>query len=269
LADETGATTMDVVPPNPFAASAVWDDGRAEISLYETIGTKYGIVRAYETRVVVVKEDLLRAEMVKSNAGPLVGRTLESFKLLIEHDIPSGTYVYHQSAVVHVERATLRPLALTMNSIESCGLASVSVRVYGNRLRHRGHSYWEGESDRDTTLAWPSGASFYDALPLWVRGLWLERADSTRVHLLPGQVSNHVRVPAIEPAEITVEPASPDTTLISVRHAAGEDRFWIGTSPERPLLRWEKADGSVLVLRKRIRLAYWEHTKPGDERLLE
>jgi hypothetical protein len=256
-----------------FAASPVWDDGRAEISVYDTRGTKYGIERRYETRILVVKEDVVSGTLEKSSAGP-TAETGEAFKLIVEHDIPTGTYTYHQSVVVHASRHRLVPMSLAMNSIESCGLASVRIRPEPRGLRFRGSSYWEGESHLDTTIVGSDDRTiaseivFYDALPLWVRGAPVEWSDSIGVELLPTQLENRARVPVLRRASIERSAAGGDTLVVTVRHAAGEDRFWIGNVPERPLLRWVKADGSELVLRKRVRLDYWNHTKPGDERLL-
>ena len=51
-------------PPNPFAADALWDDGRAEIDAYEATIKRYGILRSLTVYIVVVKEDLSKTQLV-------------------------------------------------------------------------------------------------------------------------------------------------------------------------------------------------------------
>src|SRR5438552_2963919 len=67
-------------PENIFA-SPLWDDGKAEFSVYSGVTNRYGQERATDAHLVVVKEDLLRQSLVKSDAGPLPGRTVTAIKL--------------------------------------------------------------------------------------------------------------------------------------------------------------------------------------------
>src|SRR5437879_1214370 len=123
LAGAPGAPTSSPpsAPENIFA-SPLWDDGKAEFSVYSGVTNRYGQERATDAHLVVVKEDLLRQSLVKSDAGPLPGRTVTAIKLNFIADFPTGTYTYHQMATVMFERATFDVLKETMSHTEGCGI---------------------------------------------------------------------------------------------------------------------------------------------------
>ena len=131
---------------NPFV-DRLWDDGRAEYSIYTGVTSRYGQPRATEARMVVVKEDLLRASLVKSDSGPIPGRTVVAIKLNFSADFRTGTYTYHQAATVMFDRERLSPLKEVMAHHELCGITFVRVAPEHGRLVHRASSYWEGEAD--------------------------------------------------------------------------------------------------------------------------
>ena len=265
------------LPVSPaFALDPGWDDGKAELVLYATTGEKYGSPRRYESRIILVKEDFVKGTLVKSDAGPVPGRTFEVLKMNYLYDIPTGTYTYHQMVSVYFDRKTYQPVKLAMSSMESCGLTFVEAKPKGVTLSHVSHSYWDQEGDRALTLPWGPDAVFYDALPVWLRALDLTTPATYRVRLLPTQLSSHVSNTALVPAEIEVlgHTGAPSETSrggleVVLRAQGKEDHFMFHPGPGHVLLVWEKADGTTLTLRKNVRLAYWDKHAPGDEKLLE
>lgn len=262
--------------PLEFSHHAMWDNGKAEFTIYSTTGPKYGVARTYESRIIVVKEDMVANELVKSDSGAVAGRTFPVLKMNYLQDIPTGTYTYHQMVSVFFDRETFRPVKLAMGSMESCGLTYVVLKPSGTSLEHVSHSYWQGEGDRKETIPWGDDAIFYDALPVWLRGLDMLTPMTYRVRLLPSQLSNRVRERALVPATIVVAGRESSPSLssrggirIDVRYEGKEDRFWFHPGPGHVLMRWEKADGTVLTMRKTLWLAYWEKHNPGDEALLQ
>jgi hypothetical protein len=259
-----------------FSRHPMWDGGKAEVSLYQTTGEKEGAPRVYETRIVVVKEDFLKGSLVKSDRGPVPGATFEVLKMNYLHDIPTGTYTHHQMVSVFFDRNTFRPIKLAMASMEACGVSFVTAKPHGRTLEHVSHSYWDGEGDRTRTIPWGESSVFYDALPVWLRGLDLATPAAYDIQLLPSQLSSHVRNVAPVPARVVVtgREGAPSMTSrggfhVEVSFSGKVDRLWFHPGPEHVLMVWEKSDGSVLTLKKNVWLAYWEKTRPGDEKLLE
>jgi len=76
--------------------------------------------------------------------------------------------------------------------------------------------------------------------------------------------------PAFAPATIRVLPAAADGSIrMEVSHAGGVHRFTFQKAAPHVLALWTRPDGSSLKLRKSLRLDYWNHHSPGDEKLLE
>ena len=71
---------------------------RAELSTYVGTSTRYGQRRPTTARIIPVKEDLVRATLVKSDQGPVPGTTVEVLKRVVVADFPTGTNAYHQVA---------------------------------------------------------------------------------------------------------------------------------------------------------------------------
>jgi hypothetical protein len=257
-----------------FAQSAVWDDGQAEFSVYDGVGKFEGRERNFEAKIIVVKEDFVRDLLVKSDEGPVPGETFTVLKMNYLHDVPTGIYAFHQMVSVFFERESLRPVKLAMSSTEGCGISYLVAKLKGDVLEHVSHSYWDNEADRNLEIPWPEEAVFYDSLPLWLRGLDLGRPARYVISLLPSQISSRVGNPGVIPATIDIagRPASGGTDkqalAVELNMGGKVDRLWFRADAPRVLTRWEKSNGTTLVLRKTMRLSYWENTAPEDAQLL-
>jgi hypothetical protein len=289
------AAVAGAAPPRPdpldptdpaWAVAPLWDDGKAEFSTYAGTTERYGQIHPTTARIIVVKEDLVRATLVKSDSGPVPGKTVEALKQIIVADFPTGTYTYHQTAALFFARGTLEFLKEAMSHTESCGITFVMLRAEGDRLTHEAHSYWDGEADRRVTVAWPKPDRprvVWDALPLWLRSL--PRGDGRggpmAVWLLPSQISGRSPLASTRPVAATVRlaPGGAERVRVAageipsfrytVESPAGRDTFWLAAVAPHPLIRLATAAGRRLELLKTQRLDYWNHHGVGDERLLE
>lgn len=269
-----------------WSRDAIWDDGKAEFASYVGTTERYGQSRPTTARIILVKEDLVRSTLVKSDAGPVPGRTVEALKQIVVADFPTGTYAYHQTASLFLDRATLDLLKEAMSHTESCGITFVTIGLERGRLMHEAHSYWDGEADRRVPVVWPVPERphvLWDALPVWLRSLPrpVVGAGAISVWLLPSQVSGRSPLSATRPAAATIrlKPGGPETVRVPfgdvpalryvVESPAGRDTFWIAAASPHALVRLATAAGRRLELRKLQRLDYWNHHAVGDERLLD
>jgi hypothetical protein len=270
----------DAGPP-AYGANALWDDGKAELSQYDGVTQRYGEPRPTRARIVIVKEDVLRDTWVKSEQGPIPGKTLEVLKVVFVAEFPTGSYFYRQAATTFLERRSLEMVKESMSHFDGCGITYVRVGPKGGRAVHEAHSYWEGEADREVDLAWPAGDAphvFWDALPLWLRGRMGGEKES-KVLLLPSQVGGRSPIENTRPVEATIRwsdagelevPAGRfRARLAQVESPAGTDRFWFEAAMPHVLLKLETAAGRSLELRKTQRLDYWKRHAVGDEKLIE
>ncbi len=276
-----GAAPGSGVRPEEVGSDPLWDDGKAEISIYGGTTPRYGTDRPTSARIVVVKEDLLRDALVKSDAGPIPGRTREVLKLVFVAEFPTGSYFYRQAATTFLARPGLEVLKENMSHFDNCGVTYVRVGPKNGRLTHEAHSYWEGEADREVPISWPGAMhTHWDALPLWLRQWAGEAAPpELKVWLLPGQIMGRSPIENTRPVQAIVRvtdggmlevPAGRFASRkIAVTTPAGTDLFWFDRRSPHVLLRLETAAGSRLALQKTVRLDYWNHKAPEDARLLQ
>jgi hypothetical protein len=274
------------VAAEAFGQDPLWDDGKAEFSTYTGTTERYGKPRPTRASIIVVKEDLVRATLVKSDPGPVPGRTLEALKLNFIADFPTGTYSYHQMATLFFDRTSLVVLKESMSSTEGCGITFVRLgpaRGGAGTFEQQAHSYWDGEADRATPIRWTADRRprlFWDALPVSLRTLVARRgAYEVAVWLLPSQVDGRSPIASARPVEarvrvsdggtIVVPAGSFETRLAEVTSPSGTDRFWFERRFPHTLVQLESAAGRRLLLARTQRIDYWNHRDPGDEKLVE
>ena len=274
------ASTPGVSGPENIFMSPAWDDGRAEFSVYSGVTNRYGQDRPTTAHFVIVKEDLLKDSLVKSEAGPIPGRTVTVIKFNFIADFPTGTYTYHQMATVMFDRRDTDVLKETVSHTEACGITFVRVGPKHGALVHEAHSYWDGEADREVTVTWPAGPhTFADGLPVWLRQ-WVHDGAPTelRVTLMPGQVDGRSPIANTHPiaahivrsegGRLRVPAGTFSTRRFRVSTPAGTDTLWFDAHAPYVLVRLATAKGRRLELKKTLRLDYWKHNMNGDEALV-
>lgn len=250
-----------------FGRAALWNDGRAEVSLYEATDVKYGLSRDSRSVLIVVAEDLLADRLVKPDDPARGARTLRVLKLNHVRSIPTGFYVYQQMLSVFAGADRLEPLKLTMTSHEWCGNSFVEWRADRATLAIR--SYFEAPGDVDVPLL-PGGAVFYDALPLALRGIDFEATRAGTLRVIDSVFTSKPVSPSVEDARLEVERPAQAPGVYRVRLSRGQrrDTFEFEKAFPHRLARWDRSDGGALRLERSLRSRYWEKTAPGDERLL-
>jgi hypothetical protein len=253
----------------PFSADLLrdrlWDDGRAEYDVYAGSELREGAVQPARVVHIVVKEPFdLRARVKSERQG-----AIDVLKMNQVIDVQTGVYAYHQMQSTFWERATGSVVKLSLSSNDSCGNAFKEGWIDGRSLRLAFHTYWDGEADGERRQPFPAGGLFADELPWKLRCLRRFEPAEYRVRLFPSIIGSKVGAPAFADATIRVLPAEAGTIPIEVSRAGAVDRFAFDAAPPHVLRSWRRADGGSLELRKSMRLDYWNHGSPGDEKLLE
>lgn len=249
-----------------FGLAPLWNDGNAEVSVYDARDVKDGLPRSSKAVLIVVAEDLRPDTLVKSDR-PEGAKTVRVLKLNHVRSIPTGVYVYQQMLSVFLGAEGLDPVKLTVTSHEWCGNTFVEWRQDHPSLAIR--TYFETPADVDVALV-PGDAVFYDALPLKLRGLDFERTRSGTLRIVESVFSSHPTPPATVPARLTVARVAGPAPLYRVTLQRDEKRDTLDFETAFPhrLVQWERSDGGSLRLTHSRRFEYWEKNAPGDERLL-
>jgi hypothetical protein len=264
--------------PESFAASPLWDDGRAEIDAYEATVRRYGELRRLTAYLIVVKEDFSKTQLVKADPGHDPQDLLPVLKLNHVINYQTGIYSYHQMASAFFDRGSMELVKLSLTSNEWCG------NTYKEYARRDGggtlhvHTYWDGQSEASYPI--PAGADvvFQDALPLYIRSLPQAPGTARALRLVPSQIDSRGAKPEIRPAtlkaaaEERVQTPAGEFRALRWELHAGEgppEIFWTSRDHPYVLVAWDRPDGSGYRLKWTQRLAYWTLNRPGDEKFLE
>lgn len=250
-----------------FGRAPLWNDGNAEVSVYDARDVKYGAPRASRAILIVVAEDLLQDRLVKADRPSAEPSTRRVLKLNHVRSIQTGVYAYQQMLSVYAGADRLEPVKLTVTSHEWCGNSFVEWRSDRASLAIR--SYFETPGDTDVPLS-ADGAVFYDALPLALRGLDFERTGPGTLRVIDTVFTSRPTAPAVEAAHLEVtRPRGAAVFRVLLRRGERADTFEFEPAFPHRLVRWDRSDGGSMRLTDSRRFRYWEKNAPGDERLLQ
>ena len=250
-----------------WARDPLWDDGLAEVALYDAQRPQYGRLESYQALFVVVKEEFGRPLYVKAGP-PYEGKDLfPVLKLNAVHSYQAPNYPYHFLVSVFVRRDDPAHLVkLTMGSQEWCGNTFKEVTTWGRTPQLVLHSYFDGEGDATRPLDLRPGDLLEDQLPLALRSLAFQPGLSFQRRLLPSLMSNNMRRP-IQMVEATIEVAGEEAVRTGVGRLPSwkvqvhwdqmRQTWWFEKAAPHTLLKMESSDGRTWSLRSRLRKPYW------------
>lgn len=262
-----------------------WGDGQAELAGYTLVQPRYGELREGTAVHITVTEDFTREQRVKTDGGhedeyPVV-------KLNAVRDFQTGIYDYNvlTSVFVPLDGSLPRgqPTKLSFSSQEWCGHTYDQLIVDPGAAQWTGHSYFDGEADRQQRLSIPEEAVFADAIPLVGRGLaghflapgetrevpWLRPVLEHRFQHTALELTTAVLVRSEGTRERTVPAGSFEVYELTATLADGSATTWSfeAAHPHR-LVHWEASNGEEGALTGSFRDPYWKHHANGDEAAL-
>jgi hypothetical protein len=146
------------------------------------------------------------------------------------------------------------------------------------------HSYFDGEADRQDSLALPRDGVFEDALPILLRGWqgeYLKAGESRSVPFLPSLLASRLAHRPLAWGRATVQRSTATETLATpagrfevVTWTVAVDggrttTFAFEAQPPFRLVKRASDSGEELLLLGSTRLAYWKLNSPGGERYLK
>lgn len=252
-----------------------WHDGKAEMSSYDAVISRYDAPREAEVVLVTVTEPMDRRTWVKDDEVRGDDR-VEVLKLNASLKFQTGIYPYSILTSVFMPVDAWRPerfepVKITMSAQEWCGHVFHAIWPGADGFAERRMSYFAQEGDRDEVVAAP-GALYEDALFVQLRELdgpfhggrdW----RGTLVPSLWGSRRGHF---AARPTPATITRSALEGEAIRQTRfdlVAGDHRasFVVEAEAPRRILQWTTSEGDRATIRKTARLPYWELNHPGDE----
>jgi hypothetical protein len=201
---ETGAAPLTI--DASWFASDHWNDGAADVSVFEGRVKRYGAWHAAEVRDFVVREFLDPWDLTKRDAERRGLVPVLKANRLTWFD--TGPYEYRLMSSLFFERGTARLVKAVGSSQEACGLTTQRWDRRQGVLAF--DSYWEGEGRSTLRAGRTEGSVFQDELP-YVAGRLREGA---RVRVLPSLVANSLRAWKEPPLELVVRRVEGETRLV-------------------------------------------------------
>ena len=262
---------------------AHWGDGKAEVSSYRIVQSRYGEQREAYGVLVFVTEDINRKTFIKVESPTPVEDRIYTMKL--NNVLKFNTGIYDYSVMTSIFSAVdgsgggdpFELKKLTMSSQEWCGHVFEEVKVFGGELKGDLNSYFEREGRREYALDIPdSGFESEDNLLIRIRelrGPFMEPGEHRQISLMPSlwqlRASHQKRnlVPAtltrgsVEGGEgIAVGGGERLPAILWEWKLEGGRRksVWVEEAYPHRILVWQDSDGNSGHLVKTLRLPYWE-----------
>lgn len=282
LAIAAAALAAGPVPAASPAFWKAWGDGKAELSGYTVVTSRYGAPRNGQAVLIFVTEPMDRRNWIKDDAGDVpAAERVNVMKLNSILKFQTGIYPYSvmTSVFAPVDPVTperFAPAKVTMSAQEWCGHVYQRLlpgpQAFASELR----SYFHADGDRDDTMNTPTGTLYEDALLIQLRELDgpFAGGKSWSGTLVPSLWTQRKRHAPVEPvaASIRREDAVRDgrpVTRFILRYAKAMITYDVEKAPPRRVLAWKSSEGDDAKLLKTIRLPYWQLNAPGDERYLK
>lgn len=177
------------INPN-WVQNAIWDDGLAEVAVYEANKRIYNINRSYECVYVTVKEVFNEAYNVKTDDYSRAD-LFDVLKVNRFEHIETEQYPYHfLSSMFFKKDEPMKLHKMTISSQEWCGNTYKVYTPFGGGYRINYNSYWDGEGSGEKIQE--GDFLFEDQLPFTLRMMDLQEGLSFNARLMQTQISAKV-----------------------------------------------------------------------------
>jgi len=239
-----------------WAKHSLWDDGLAEVAIYDAEKIIYGKTRKFEYVHICVKEEFNQAYRVKTDDY----QRQDLYTVLKVNKfcrIMTDNYPYHFMTSLFLKRENpLKLHKLTTSSQEWCGTTFQMAMESQKGFHYSYNSYWDGQgvgekAVQDESVWWE------DQLSYSLRALKFEEGLEFNKTVLPSLVSN--KAASLKPLQTRFSVHQENGLWkVTARFEGGKvAEFWF--RPEYPNLleKYLCTDGNKLRLKTAQRKAYW------------
>ncbi|MBJ6119062.1 hypothetical protein JAO76_12715 [Pontibacter sp. BT310] len=242
-----------------WAMDKLWDDGLAEVAVYDAERVVYGNKRSFDLTIITVKEDFNKEYNVKTDDY----KRDDLFPVMKVNQfcsIQTDSYPYHYLTSVFIRREQPWYLhKLTTSSQEWCGNTFKAITRERNFNLYY-NSYFDGQGEGNWQL--PNTLLFEDQLPYSLRALKFQDGLTFKADIAETQQTNKATQPKEYKAIVSTiksEINNKAAWQVNVQLAPGKvNTYWFATEYPNILLRQQTWDGRTLELKKISRYAYWE-----------
>ena len=266
------ALTASPVWAGAWAKNSLWNDGRAEVAVYDAQREVYGKIRKFQEQLIIVKEDLRADTLVKAD-DLKKQKTIRVFKLNQMQKFETENYPYSYMTSVFVKEDDLRHVVkISVGSQEWCGNTFKLYRSESGSDKGTliSNSYFDGEADQTLSLDLGPDGYFEEQLPLSLRELPFKKGYETKMKVWSSLTTNHGIAP--EPHDVVLKIEDEETIhghvgalpswKVVLKYPNGSDIYWFEKAAPHVLTKMETRDGRKRLLYGRARWSYWDRRLP-------
>jgi hypothetical protein len=251
-----------------WAKNSLWDDGQAEVALYDASRVIYNKPRYFEYAYILVKEDFNAEFGVKTDD---YGRKdlYPVMKVNQFADIPTENYPYHFLTSIFFKRENpIQAHKMTYSSQEWCGNTFKLFQEKGSQFAYTYHSYWDGQGDATQMI--DASPLWEDQLPYTLRALKFTNGLKFSLSLYGSQINSRADLPTAYQAHFSIAqleaidslpgglPMQP-VWVVNVKLDEEKANQYVFTQAyPNILIEMTGWDGRKLRLREYKRNKYWE-----------
>ncbi|MHC2990487.1 hypothetical protein OB13_02295 [Pontibacter sp. HJ8] len=259
----SGGDTYTALNPHfhaDWAMDKLWEDGLAEVAIYDAERVVYKKKRNFEYTLITVKEDFNQKHNVKTDDYT----RSDLFPVMKVNEfcrIPTDEYPYHYLTSLFIRRENpLQMHKLTTSSQEWCGNTFKTITDVGASYNLYYNSYFDGEGEGNRKLQ--KDLLLEDQLPYTLRSLRFANGLTFEANVLETQQTNKAGRMTVYKAIVSstkAEVGGQAAWQVNVQLDKGKtNSYWFASQYPNELLRQHTWDGRNLELKKLSRYAYWQ-----------
>lgn len=250
-----------------------WYDGKAELTSFKLMQSRYGQIHEGEATTIFVTEDFSAAKQVKLDDASKAGADkVPMLKMNLVKKFQTGIYPYSLMTSVFTPTDASSSLKLTTSGQEWCGHVFMQLNLQANAYRYRGFSYFESEGDEDRNI---EKAILEDEVWNLIR-LNPSLLPTGKVRMIPSSLVARLAHFKMDVTDVeaslteekgemvyTLKYALPIERTLTIRFEKAFPHHILGWSDAYQNLT------TVATQKKSIRLDYWTKHNNEDRKLLE
>ncbi|MCX2745119.1 hypothetical protein OO013_14660 [Mangrovivirga sp. M17] len=240
---------------NNWTDNKLWDDGLAEVNIYDAQRVIYGEPRNYEQVYVAVKETFNKEYQVKTDNYQR-DDLFEVIKVNLFSDIPTHRYPYHFLMSIFFKRQSPDAVyKLNVSSQEWCGTTFKSMRKKSYGYDENYNSYWDGEGRGERQIE--QVCLIEDQLVFSLRALKFEDGLNFSAPVMKSRMTSKATDPVIENSDFTVTDTA-EAWSVKVEGAhIGKINYLFEKDYPNKMISMESSDGRIWKLKSSERDDYW------------
>jgi hypothetical protein len=260
-----------VSPARASWGNKLWNDGRAEVAVYDSECVVDGTPRAFREHLLVVKEALHSDTLIKAD-DPKAKSVVPVFELQQQQTFDVGNYPRHVAVSAFVkEDDTQKVVKISAASQDWVGTKFMTLKTSpdGSEATLLSYSPIDGQGDKTSELAWGKDDYMEDALPLSLRALPLKDGYEMKIKLWPAVLTSTGDLAAVDalvsvsgPEDVRSHAGTLSCWVVAIKKPAGTDTYWFEKKEPHVLIKMETADGRKRLLYGRARWSYWDKRLP-------